>query len=236
MQGFEMTEFKLIAGKTDARFSLKRTTPGTVFFMQAKRESSEEQAESSQRTYGISPNFRGPVPASLPSELPIGTSVRVSNASKTVSANIVAGSWIFGFSGARADLVDRPPTVYPTEALQQDWQLVENLARRVIGRLVARDSESAMIQRVGSANVLTRHGAQSQVQLNLREWSVAKGYVLQLNDVTSVASMTVNAKPILIPLGSNSIKVGTQWINAPEVSMLHNGEWYVPKSLLDAVQ
>lgn len=170
----------------------------------------------------------------VPSGLPLGEEVKCFEPGKRVRIVVSAGNWCLHIDTTyRSRLVGRA-LEFSNQSLAEDWVLAERLGRRLLGRLAGLESAALADSRVNGRNVNARRSAGGATLLDLTEWCSAKGIALNLNTQASMASFSANGRTIILPLASNQIKIGSNWVKADEISLLHEGKWFVPKALLDA--
>lgn len=120
------------------------------------------------------------------------------------------------------------------EAREQDWSdwnpWVENLARSIVSKAVFRRLDADAPGRIGSADVPAFRCRLSETRfLKLREWATARNYAIRPEE--NAVRLTRNGTEILIPLGSDRVRVGATWVRLPDLVAERNGSWYVPEEI-----
>lgn len=221
-------------GPFDPTYAVKiqSTEKGAIALLVKVRESTEE---ANQNFEADAIKLLKLLDRSIPeSEVRIGERSVSPVDSKFPVFLVLQGKRSYSFTQLYSRVREDGSYVLNGQTLEADKAIIEGLSRRVVGRWAALESTPAPNVQIGSATVLARRGDKGQLQLNLNDWCAAKGITLNSNPTNPVATFQSGGNSVILPLASNQIKIGSDWVKADEVSLLHNDMWYVPKTLLDA--
>lgn len=233
-QGFSVSYALTNRKNSEGELCIVRSTPSVRISVDLHETESRGVASQAMRHRPFPSDARVQVLESLPSGMPLGHRVRRVLQSKIVNIYTHYDRWSVGLStGYKGKMIEGRWTIQ-NQSLQEDWEIAESLARRVMGRLAGTDSRAGAPQQIRGRAVSSRTGIQGDVQLNLTEWAAAQGFRFNYNSETCMASFSRNGQVVILPMASNQIKIGPRWSKTEEISLLHNGEWYVPRALLDA--
>jgi len=117
---------------------------------------------------------------------------------------------------------------------KQDWTQwdpwIESLARSIVASAVFRRLDPDAPSRFGTVEVPAFRCRLSETRfLKLREWAIARSYSIQA--VENAVRLSRNGVEVLIPLGSDRVKVGSRWVPLPDLVAERNGSWYVPDEI-----
>jgi hypothetical protein len=115
-----------------------------------------------------------------------------------------------------------------------DQDLVERFSRHLIANLAGRRLAERRTGALDGKQVLVRRNTlRGFDHVDLQTWAKARGWTLNLNAQRGTAAMTKGDRLVIIPLGSGTIKVGSEWKDAQDLIAQVDGRWYVPMPALE---
>jgi len=150
------------------------------------------------------------------------------------SANLTWREGMSALTSTVAYLATGPKNnrVWHKEDPEGDRALVEGVARAVIGGLLGSKSVALVDARVGGRSVGARRGRGGQTCWSLWDWSQAIGAQLTVNHKTGLAQVVYRGEAIIVPLGSDKLKVGSKSVSLQEPVFQLSGEWFVEAAAL----
>jgi hypothetical protein len=128
----------------------------------------------------------------------------------------------------------RPADGYNSADPAGDRIACEGIARRVLARARGLEAVAATTVTVGSASVPALTGSRGDVLVELRSYCLARGLSLTMNARQSTASFQSGSRTVIVPLAANRIKGGSAWYSSQDISVMRNGQWYVPLNALSS--
>lgn len=170
----------------------------------------------------------------LASNLPLGIQLRAfrGNGSSQVNAfsDMVSVRVDIGFGGRMTSGVTRFETADPPH----DQLLIEGVARWVLATETAKYLVRTPTSVAGRSYGGFKH-PQGQMQIPAREWAQNSGYSMQVNDEAGRAYLSGPGGSILIPLGSDKVKVNGNWLVIDGVVAADKSEPLLPVSAIQAL-
>lgn len=132
---------------------------------------------------------------------------------------------VCNYSGHVARVDGRWRNLTPTT--DQDRLDVEGIARRALaladGQLLGQGNTISF----AGSSLSTRTAESGSRMVKLSEWAQRRGVTVQWNRRLGAASFTRNGCQVIVPLGAEKMKVGTEWIELGEAVSMVGSDWWV---------
>ena len=174
--------------------------------------------------------------AFVPSKWPLGEQVRSLGPDVLLTFLAQNNNLVFECRSAYSGYFHEGKVKFRNETLAADYRQMEDLTRRILGRMAAIDSISIAPMMINNKSVLARKSLSGEVLLSMGQWAAARGFDLQQQKWNQLYYFKLGNKEVIIPMAANKIRVEGKWLEGKEISALYRGCWYVPKSLVDKLK
>ena len=116
-----------------------------------------------------------------------------------------------------------------------DQVLVEGAARACIGGIFGRDSGELYNEMYQNHTIRAAQGIEGHTCWNINDWASTVGATVTTNNVGGRTQITLNGKTVIVPLGSQTVKVDGSMVNTSEPSFSWKGYWYADSTFLKSI-
>lgn len=167
------------------------------------------------------------------SEFPIGTNTRRYASGGGNGLDTYEGTYFVQIQTAYKGSGARGNVTWNATDREGDKVACEGLARRCLARLQNLDARTASNVTVGAASLPSVQGSRGDRLVPLSAYCAARNVALSVNQRQGTASFTANGRLVVVPLAAHRIKAGSQWYDSNDISILRNGQWYVPLTAIE---
>jgi hypothetical protein len=123
-----------------------------------------------------------------------------------------------------------------TDHFDHSLPLVESVARYTLANLAGQRSSPAFTLGVRKDVAFSTDQETKVLLIRVRDWARARGYRYRFNPDTAIVGLAKEGRTILVPLGAKAIKVGSEWLDLPDIVRSVRGEHFVPFAAIEATE